>query len=69
VACLPIGILGRILAGEERGRFVKVIYDKEHTGGFLILTGESRDFEKGYDNWVKRPGGFGGLLSGEWLAG
>lgn len=50
---IPIGKLGRILAGEERGKYVKVLSDKESTGGFLILTGEGMELNHGFDNWVK----------------
>ena len=33
-----VGVVGRIVAGEEAGRFLKVVDDSENTGGFLILT-------------------------------
>jgi hypothetical protein len=57
MARIPIETLGKILAGEERDRYVKVMSDKEHTDGFLILTGESRDLKNGYDNWVENEAG------------
>lgn len=50
---IPFETVGKILAGEERGKFVKVKPDQENTGGFLILTGEDREFKNGHDGWVK----------------
>ena len=50
---IPVGVLGRILAGQEKGRYVRVQDDRDRTGGFLILTGADRDLQmSGADNWV-----------------
>lgn len=49
-----IGVVGRIISGEEHNRFVKVIDDSENTGGFLILTADDIELRsRGYDNWVE----------------
>ncbi len=49
-----IGVIGKIISGEEYGRFVKVIDDSENTGGFLILTADDIELSsRGYDNWVE----------------
>lgn len=49
-----IGVVGKIISGEEHGRFIKVIDDSENTGGFLILTADDIEFRsRGYDDWVE----------------
>jgi len=49
-----IGVLGRITAGEEIGRYVKVEDDRENTGGYLILTADDPQLSfNGYDGWVE----------------
>lgn len=49
-----IGVVGKIISGEENGRFVKVVDDSENTGGFLILTADDIELSsRGYDNWVE----------------
>ena len=47
-----IGKIGKILSGDEQGKFIKIIDDRD-TGGFIILTGEDREFHHSYDNWVE----------------
>lgn len=50
---LRIGVLGRIIVGEDLGRFVEVIDDTEISGGFLILTFDNVDRSgNAYDSWV-----------------
>ena len=44
--------VGRIVAGEQAGSYVKVIDDAANTGGFLVLTSKSSDMRSGFDNWV-----------------
>jgi hypothetical protein len=52
---IRIGVIGRIVFGEDKGRYVKVVDDAEHTG-FLILTSDERSFITGFDDWVEdRP--------------
>jgi hypothetical protein len=53
VANVIIGRVGKIIAGDEVGRYVKIIDDSENTGGFLILTSDDPEFRAGYDNWVE----------------
>lgn len=51
---VPIGRLGRILAGPETGRTIEVVDDSEATGGFLIFT--YADFDRSpeiFDVWVE----------------
>ncbi|MCA1440627.1 hypothetical protein I6F07_10420 [Ensifer sp. IC4062] len=53
MSSVPIGVIGKIVAGVELGRYVKVVDDAESTGGFLILTADDAEFQKGFDNWVE----------------
>lgn len=50
---IQVGKVGKILAGDDVGRYIKVVDDSDSTGGFLILTSDDPDFERGYDNWVE----------------
>ena len=51
---IKIGIIGKILAGDDIGQYVKIEDDSQSTGGFLILTNLEVDFTgEGFDNWVK----------------
>ncbi len=50
---IKIGEIGKILAGQELGRYVKVVDDATSTGGFLILTAEKPDMKNGFDSWVE----------------
>jgi hypothetical protein len=46
--------IGRITAGEEIGRFVRIVDDSENTGGYLIVTSTDREGEiEAFDNWVE----------------
>ncbi|ALP66325.1 MULTISPECIES: hypothetical protein [Paraburkholderia] len=47
------GTVGRIIAGDSAGFYVKVVDDAENTGGFLILTSDRADMTTGFDNWVE----------------
>lgn len=50
---IPIGTHGKILDGDERGRFVIVQDDRARTGGYLIITAASRDLDgEVFDSWV-----------------
>jgi hypothetical protein len=49
---VPIARVGKILAGDEAGWFVKVLDDSGNTGGFTILTSSVSTFETGFDGWV-----------------
>lgn len=53
---IEIGKVGKIVFGQEVGRFVKVVDDKQNTGGYLILTSDDSQFRKGFnghDSWVE----------------
>lgn len=51
---LRVGVLGRIRAGEDTGRFVEVIDDTDDPGRFLILTFDNADRSgNAYDSWVQ----------------
>ncbi len=50
---IKIGEVGKIVAGQEMGHYVKVIDDTTNTGGFLILTAAASDMRNGFDSWVE----------------
>ena len=51
---LRVGVLGRIAAGDDAGRFVEVTDDMSSSGGFLILTFDNVDRSgNAYDSWVE----------------
>jgi hypothetical protein len=51
---LRVGVLGRIVAGDDAGRFVEVTDDTSSSGGFLILTFDNVDRSgNAYDSWVE----------------
>lgn len=50
---IQINRLGKILQGDEKGYYIKIIDDLDNTGSFLILTSPDIDMKKGFDNWVK----------------
>lgn len=49
---IEIGKMGKILAGDDRGLFIKVQDDSVNTGGYLILTSRNLDMSDGHDAWV-----------------
>ncbi len=51
---LRVGVLGRIVAGDDARRFVEVTDDTNSSGGFLILTFDNVDRSgNAYDSWVE----------------
>jgi len=53
-ASVRIGVLGRIVAGDDTGRFVEVLDDASLSGGFLILTYDNVDRSgNAFDSWVE----------------
>lgn len=54
---LRVGVLGRIVAGDDAGRYVEVLDDTSSSGGFLILTYDHSDRSgNAYDSWVESIG-------------
>jgi hypothetical protein len=48
-----VGVPGRILAGSEAGRYVKVVDDRDLSRGFLLLTADDIEFTtRVFDNWL-----------------
>jgi hypothetical protein len=65
---IPLETIGKILAGEDQGKFVKVMPDREQSGGFFILTSEHLSFKSAFDNWVKDEADLNGFfLESRWL--
>ena len=50
---IKIGVVGRIMEGDEAGSYVKVVDDSSSTGGYLVLTSANPDMSNGFDNWVE----------------
>ncbi len=50
---IKFGEVGKIVAGQELGRYVKVVDDAASTGGFLIFTAAAPDMQGGFDSWVE----------------
>ena len=50
---IELGKVGKIVAGEESGRYIQVVDDVASTGGFLILTAMAPDMHDGFDSWVE----------------
>lgn len=50
---IKLGGVGKIVAGQDIGNYVKVIDDAANTGGFLILTSASPNMQDGFDSWVE----------------
>lgn len=45
--------IGEIIEGDNVGWYVKIINDKEKSGGFFVLEFESKNSDKGYDTWLE----------------
>ncbi|MET8443306.1 hypothetical protein ACN6LF_002401 [[Kitasatospora] papulosa] len=51
---IKINTIGRIISGEESGRFVKIQELPDDPPSFLILTAADREFhQEGGDAWVE----------------
>ena len=50
---IPIGVVGEILEGQMKGRFVEVIPENPEFGSYLVLTHEHADGSgESFDDWV-----------------
>lgn len=45
--------LGKILEGENKGWFIKIIDDTENTGGFYICEFDNAENGQGFDTWLE----------------
>jgi hypothetical protein len=50
---IKVGAVGKIVAGDEAGSYVKVIDDTTNTGGYLVLTAVNPDMSDAFDSWVE----------------
>lgn len=50
---IRINQIGRIIAGVDIGRYVKVENDSASMGGFLVITSATLNFNGCFDDWVQ----------------
>lgn len=50
---IKLGEVGKIVSGQELGRYVKVVDDAANTGGYFIITAASPSMRDAFDNWVE----------------
>jgi len=50
---IKVGEVGRIVAGQDLGCYVKVIDDGTNTGSFLTLIAKESDMNDCFDSWVE----------------
>lgn len=51
---IEIGVLGRILKGDDQGKYVKIQELPDDPPSYLVLTAADRDFRTdGGDEWVE----------------
>ncbi|HIP39179.1 MAG TPA: hypothetical protein EYG88_07355 [Desulfocapsa sulfexigens] len=50
---IKISVKGKILKGDDAGKFVEILDDTGESGGFLIITSPDTKFEQGHDDWVE----------------
>lgn len=49
---IPLNTVGKVISGDNKIRFVKVVFDIEDTGGYYIFMYEDESQIKGFDSWV-----------------
>lgn len=50
---VPVGVTGRVVAGPERGHFIRIDDDSDASGGVLIITAVDSTFTgEAWDIWV-----------------
>jgi hypothetical protein len=52
VTDIPIGTVGKIMAGSDAGWYVRVDDDSTNIGGYLILIWRNTDEQEGFADWV-----------------
>lgn len=51
---IKVGVVGRIISGEEQGRYVRIQKLPDDPPSYLVLTATDRNFEReGGDAWVE----------------
>lgn len=50
---IRIGNVGRIIGGDEVGKYLKIVDDSARSGGFLILVTSDKEMKDGHDYWVE----------------
>lgn len=50
---VKINIIGKILQGDDKGSFIKILDDSKDTGGYLVLLSEQKTFETSFDDWLE----------------
>lgn len=65
---IEIGKIGRIVEGDDKGQYIRIVDDAENTGGFLILISSTNTFEEGFDSWVENLDSLQGFFEeSNWL--
>ena len=50
---IRINHVGKIIAGDGAGRYVRVEDDSINTGGYLVITSALSDMKDCFDDWVQ----------------